>query len=160
MSQKTWDQYFLKMAKFVATKSKDRSTQVGIVLVGTDNEVLSTGFNGFPRGVDDENESYHERPMKYKITEHAERNSVFNAARQGIKLKGATAYFDSDPYPCSDCARALIQAGIKRVVGTAEKFAGKRTDESGKSYWEEDCAIGADLLRQSGVIIDIVNLDD
>ena len=156
MSQETWDRYFIDMAKFVATKSKDRSTKVGIVIVGEDNEVLSTGFNGFPRGVDDSNESYHERPMKYKITEHGERNAVYNAARQGIRLKGATAYFDTNPHPCTDCARALIQAGIARVVGTDEQFMGKRTDASGNNYWEEDCAIGADLLREAGVVIDVV----
>jgi dCMP deaminase len=161
MSQKTWDEYFITLAKHVATKSKDRSTKVGVVLVGEDNEVLSVGFNGFPRGIDDTNESYHERPMKYKITEHAERNAVYNAARRGIKIKGATAYFnDGEPHPCTDCARAFVQAGIVRVVGTNKKFAGKRTDASGNNYWEEDCAIGANILRESGVIIDIIDLDE
>lgn len=160
MSQETWDRYFIQMAKTVKTKSQDRSTKVGVVIVGEDNEVLSVGFNGFPRGIDDNNEAYHERPMKYKITEHAERNAVYNAARQGIRLKGATAYFaDGEPHPCTDCARALIQAGIARVVGVPGKFEGKRKDDSGNNYWEEDCRIGAQLLAEAGVVIDLVSLD-
>lgn len=158
MSQKNWDEYFLKLAGTVATKSKDRSTKIGIVLVGQDNEVLSTGFNGFPRGIDDSNDEYHDRPMKYKITEHSERNAVYNAARQGIKLNGATAYLNIDPYHvCSDCARALIQSGIVRVVGTMDTFSGNRRDSSGNDYWEQDCAIGNRLLKEAGVTLDVVS---
>ncbi len=109
-----WDDYFLKMADLVATKSKDRSTKVGCVVVGPSNEVRTTGYNGFCRGIDDDVNSRHDRPDKYLWTEHAERNAVYNAARNGIKLECCTMYVNM--FPCADCARAIIQSGITRVV--------------------------------------------
>ena len=120
----SWDEYYIKMAMLIATKSKDPSTQVGCVIVGPDHEVRSTGFNGFPRGV---NELAHatdhilsdrwERPAKYEWIEHAERNAVYNAARVGVPLKGCTAYINWEPYPCVNCTKAFIQSGIMEVVG-------------------------------------------
>ena len=114
LSESTWDGYFMDMANLVATKSKDRSTRCGVVIVGEGKTVLSTGYNGFPRGVDDYNEDLHKRPEKYAWTEHAERNAIYNAARNGIKLLGSIAYITTAP--CIDCARALVQAGITSVV--------------------------------------------
>lgn len=115
-----WDHFFIEMAAMVATKSKDPSTQVGCVIVGQDNQVLSIGYNGFPRAVtgDDHPDSPRwERPIKYEFVEHAERNAVFNAARSGICIKGARAYLNWEPTPCSDCTRALIQSGICEIIG-------------------------------------------
>lgn len=113
----SWHNYFIGMSILVAKKSKDRSTHVGCVIVGEDNEVLSTGFNGFPRGVDDDIEARHDRPAKYEFTEHAERNAIFNAARVGAKLKGSTLYLNyAAPCMCTGCARAIIQAGIKTII--------------------------------------------
>jgi dCMP deaminase len=109
-----WDEYFSNLAEAVALKSKDRSTKVGCVLVGPEHEIRSTGFNGFPRGVNDDIEERHERPEKYFWTEHAERNAVYAAARTGAHLKDCTAYVTLAP--CMDCARALIQSGITCVV--------------------------------------------
>jgi dCMP deaminase len=117
---KTWDEYFMEMAALVATKSKDPNTQHGAVIVGPNNEVRSTGFNGFPRGVID-NARYNVRPLKYFYVEHAERNAIYNAARHGTALEGCTMYVTG--CPCHDCARGIIQSGIKRVVmakGSAE----------------------------------------
>ncbi len=111
---KDWDSYFMEMATLVASKSKDRSTKVGCVIVGPNNEVRSTGYNGFCRGVDDENDDRHERPEKYLWTEHAERNAIFNAARNGIRMEDCTAY--TTMFPCADCARSFIQSGIRRIV--------------------------------------------
>lgn len=114
-SLRHWDDYFMGMASYVATKSKDRSTKVGAVIVSDpDRAVLSTGWNGFPRGVDDDIEARHERPSKYNWTEHAERNAIYNAARHGICLAGATIYITH--FPCCDCARAITQSGIVEVV--------------------------------------------
>lgn len=110
----SWDKYFLDMAVFVSGKSKDKSTKVGCVFVGPDNEILSTGFNGFPRGVDDDRAERHERPEKYIWTEHAERNAIYNAARTGTSLKGAKAYVTW--YPCIDCARGLAQVGVIEII--------------------------------------------
>jgi dCMP deaminase len=109
-----WDDYFLQMATLVASKSKDRSTKVGCVIVGPNNEVRTTGYNGFCRGVNDDVEERHQRPEKYYWVEHAERNAVYNAARNGIPLDGCTAYITM--IPCADCTRALIQSGIKKII--------------------------------------------
>jgi dCMP deaminase len=113
-SEERWDQHFLEDAFHVARKSKDRSTKCGAVIVSEDHVQLSAGWNGFPRGVDDNVEHRHERPAKYDWTEHAERNAIYNAARHGVALKGSTIYLTGSP--CSVCARAIIQVGITRVV--------------------------------------------
>ena len=80
-----WDEYFMKMAEHVKTKSKDRSTQVGAVIVGEGHVVLSVGYNGFPRGVNDDIDSRYERPAKYMWTEHAERNAIFSYSPSNVK---------------------------------------------------------------------------
>lgn len=146
-SKKNWDIYFLKMAELIASKSKDRSTKVGAVIVGPDNEVLSTGYNGFPRGVDDDVDFRHERPLKYQWVEHAERNAIFNAARNGTMLKGSRLYLNTNAIPCTDCARAMIQSGIISVIGPDKKFIGKG------SQWEKDLEVAEDMLIEVGVII-------
>lgn len=109
-----WDNYFMSMAELVATKSKDRSTKVGCVIVGPNHEVRTTGYNGFCRGIDDNVDDRHDRTNKYLWTEHAERNAIFNAARNGIRIEDCTAY--TTVFPCADCARSFIQSGIRRVV--------------------------------------------
>jgi len=114
LSEKTWDAYFMEMAYLVASKSKDRSMTCGCVLVGEGNVVTATGYNGFPRGVDDDNEAYHQRPTKYIWTAHDAQNAIFNAARSGSKTLDSRAYLSA--HPCQDCARALVQAGIVEVI--------------------------------------------
>jgi dCMP deaminase len=115
-------QYFLNLAKAVSTGSKDQSTQVGAVIIGPNKEIRSTGFNGFPIGVNDLAGERHLRPTKYKFTEHAERNAIFLAARHGTPLDGCSLYCTLPP--CADCARAIIQAGIKKVYFLQSKDAG------------------------------------
>ena len=109
-----WDSRWMSLATEIGRWSKDRSRGVGCVIVGPNNEMRSTGFNGFPRGVNDEAEYRHDRPMKYKWTEHAERNAIYNAARVGIPLEGCRMYLPW--YPCMDCARAIIQTGITELI--------------------------------------------
>lgn len=109
-----WDTYFMGIVKAVSARSKDRSTKVGCVIVGPDHEIRSTGYNGFPRGIPDDNDALHERPEKYFWTEHAERNAIYAAARVGVPLNGCTAYLDW--FPCMDCARAFAQVGIAAIV--------------------------------------------
>lgn len=151
MSTPRWYDWFVKMASFVAEKSKDRSTKVGAVIVRDGNEVVSMGYNGMPRGVDDNVEERHQRPQKYQWTEHAERNAIYNAARQ--VLEGTTLVLNFEPCPCTDCTRAVIQTGIKRVVGySANKFPGKG------AQWEEDLKIARTMLEEAGV--EIVELED
>lgn len=110
--RKSWQHYFMEMAGQVATRSKDPSTKVGCVVVSEDKVVVSTGYNGIPRGVEDHDYRL-ERPTKYLWTSHAEENAVAQAARVGARLSGGTVYTTN--VPCSRCARMLIQAGITTV---------------------------------------------
>jgi len=123
-----WDDYFMDLARLAATRSKDRSTQVGCVIVGPHNEIRSTGYNGFPRGIDDEAPERHARPEKYFWVEHAERNAVYNAARCGVSLAGCRIYLPW--FPCMDCARAIVQSGLVEVIATAPNLEDPQWGES------------------------------
>jgi dCMP deaminase len=142
----TWDELFILQATVIAHKSKDSSTKVGCVIVSDDNVILSTGFNGFPRGIEEKNEARWKRPEKYHWVEHAERNAIYNAARHGIKLAGARAYLNWEPKPCADCTRALIQAGIKEIIGPNRPFGGKG---AGTHYSIDHADV---MLKEAGVI--------
>jgi len=142
-----WHKYYIEMARLVASKSKDRSTHVGAVIVGPDNEVRSTGYNGFPRMVDDEEDSRHDRPQKYDFTEHAERNAIYNAAKVGIPTKDCTLYLNWEPCPCTDCTRAIIQSGIVRIIGPDTPFPGKGTHWSGNLDNAKQMLDEADIER-------------
>ena len=139
-----WNEYFLGIAEQVKLKSKDRSTQIGAVIVGEDNEVLSTGYNSFPRGMDDSKEERQERPEKYFWFEHAERNAIYNAARVGTPLKGSTIYLTSG-LPCMDCARGIVNSGIK-IVYCKEVCTTKNKDK-----WDESQKKSLQLLLECGV---------
>jgi dCMP deaminase len=143
---KSWEKYFLEMCDLVASKSKDPSTKVGVVIVGPDNEVISTGYNDFPRGVKDTDEERRERPDKYLWTEHAERNAIYNAARIGVSLKGCTMYMNFEPRPCANCMRGVIQAGISRIVGTNQPFPGKGPQ------WDMEFQISDRMAKEAGII--------
>lgn len=146
----SWDEHFINMAELIAKKSKDRSTQVGCVIVGPDNEVRSTGYNGFPRGVDDDKAERHDRPAKYNYTEHAERNAIYNAARVGVPLKGCKLYLNFEPCPCADCTRAIIQSGIVAIVGPAKPFPGKG------QLWKESMKDSKEMLEEAGIKLETV----
>ena len=140
MSEK-WDARFLELAKHISDWSKDPSTKVGCVVVGEDREIRSTGFNGFPRGIEDNIERLEDREQKYPLICHAEENAIMHAARIGVSLKGSTAYVTWPP--CSRCARSLIQAGIMEVVYSSEQEIPER--------WVEDFNISTNMLREAGV---------
>lgn len=146
-----WDEYFLRMVRFVAMKSKDTSNKVGAVLVGPGREILTTGYNGPPRGLRDDVPERQERPEKYQWIAHAEQNAVFNAARVGVSLIGATAYISD---PCIDCARALIQAGVREVVLASPEFSPFRQRED----WIPSLDKALDMLKEAGVGIRLVDL--
>ena len=110
-----WDHRFMELAKHISGWSKDESTKIGAVVVGEDNQILATGYNGPPRGVNDDVPERNERPSKYLYTAHAEANAVYNAAREGVSLDGATMYVSGLP-PCNTCAHAIIQSGIDEIV--------------------------------------------
>lgn len=109
-----WDERWMGLAHHIAGWSKDRSRKIGCVIVDHDNTLVSMGWNGFPRGSDDEVEERHQRPTKYLWSEHAERNAIYNAARKGVRLEGCRMYLQF--FSCSHCARAALQSGISEII--------------------------------------------
>ena len=136
-----WDERYLALAKEVSTWSKDPSTQVGAVTVGSKKEVLSQGFNGFPRNINDTDERYNDRETKYKFVVHAEMNAIYNATYSGTSLDGATLYIYGLPI-CSECAKGIIQVGIKKVV--VEKS--KELDN-----WNDSVKLSKAMFDEAGV---------
>jgi dCMP deaminase len=136
-----WDYRFLRLAKEVSTWSKDPSTKVGCVIVGPERDVISVGYNGFARGVDDGKERYADRDNKIASVIHGEQNALLFADRW--RLKGATAY--TMPWqPCAACASKLIQAGIKRVVSI-------EADEAVLTRWGKSIKIAENDFLAAGV---------
>lgn len=143
-----WDELFMRHAYLMATKSKDKSSKIGAVMV-RDGSIIAEGYNGLPRGVNDNKVYRDERPEKYFWYEHAERNTIYNCAKHGIATNGATLYFFATP--CADCARAIIQSGIKEIVHH------KQWDDVGFNKtdirWKESTQRSLDLLNEGGVSI-------
>ena len=108
-----WDKRFANLALHFATWSKDPSTQVGAVIVDDKRRVIGHGYNGFPRGVVDDKDRYADRSEKYPRVIHGEMNAILNTGVP-MALEGSTLYVTMPP--CSDCAKVIIQVGIKRVV--------------------------------------------
>jgi len=140
--KKRWDLRFLEMAKLISTWSKDPSTKVGCVIVGPDREIRSTGFNGFPRGVNDTLARYNDREQKYPLVCHGEENAILHAARIGVSVKGCIAYCTWPP--CTRCARSLAQVGIAEIVYPAGVEIPDR--------WKADFEMSSSLLKEAGVI--------
>lgn len=137
-------QVFMTMSYIAALASKDESTKIGSVLVGPDNEIRSTGYNGFPRGCCDDFAYRQERPEKYFFMSHSEVNCIFNAARVGIPTKSCTLY--TMAYPCADCARAIIQAGITKVVVHKQY-----TENMNVESWKESFVRSAEMFDETHV---------
>ena len=140
-----WVEYFRNLAHNVKLKSKDINTQIGAVIVGKDKEIVSTGYNSFPRGIDDKKDERQERPEKYYWFEHAERNAIYNAARIGVSTKGTTMYL-SCGVPCSDCARGIINAGITRIF--CERGGGARGVK-----WAESAERSWTMFDEAGISV-------
>lgn len=122
-----WDQYFMGVAKLSALRSKDPSTQVGACIVGDDNRILSIGYNGTPNGFGDENFPWDREGMpldtKYLYVCHAEMNAIINYRGSRKELENAKIYVDL--FPCNECAKIIIQSGIKEVIYLSDKYATK-----------------------------------
>jgi dCMP deaminase len=138
-----WDERWMGLARHIAHWSKDRSRRCGAVIVDDRQVLVSQGWNGFPRGIDDTVESRHQAPSKYMWTEHAERNAFYNAAANGHPTRGCTLYVSW--YPCIDCARSIIQGGIRRIVCVEPDW----TDPT----WGESFATTREMLSEAGVEI-------
>ena len=125
-----WDNRYMEMAKQVAAWSKDPSSKIGAVAVDNKGKILTTGYNGFPRGIEDSESRYNDRALKYEIIVHAEMNAIFNATYNGVSLDGSTMYVYGLPC-CNKCALGIIQTGVNRVV-----MDGNPDDERWKDSWE------------------------
>lgn len=123
MQSSKWDDRFLSLANLVSSWSKDPSTKVGAVIVNDNNQVLSTGYNGFPRGLDDSMEKYSDRPYKYAHVIHAEHNAILHC---GHSMKDATIYVTHQP--CPHCAGIISSVGIKNVIFKKSDIANKWGD--------------------------------
>jgi dCMP deaminase len=144
ITNKKWAGRLLKMAKDVASWSKDESTKVGAVITTADGSPVSWGFNGMPMGIDDTVPARHERPYKYKWMAHAERNAM-DLAPKG-DLSGCVMFVTFSP--CSNCAQSIIQRKIRTLV-VDENFIAEKMPER----WQEDMLVAQEMLLEAGVKI-------
>ena len=140
----SWDEYFMGVAKMSALRSKDPNTQVGACIVSNDNKILSMGYNGLPRGCSDDEFPWAREgaPLdnKYMYTAHSELNAILNY--RGGSLDNAKMYVTL--FPCNECAKAIIQAGIKTLVYDCDKYAStpsvlaskRMLDSAGVRYYQ------------------------
>ncbi|MCR5301480.1 MAG: dCMP deaminase family protein [Lachnospiraceae bacterium] len=139
----SWDEYFMAVAKLAGMRSKDPNTQVGACIVSSDNKILSMGYNGFPRGCSDDEFPWAREgealSTKYVYTVHSELNAILNY--RGGSLEGAKLYVSL--FPCNECAKAIIQSGIRTVIYDSDKYSGtdgviaskKMMDAAGVRYY-------------------------
>lgn len=144
-----WDVRFMQMAREISSWSKDPSRKIGAIAVGDNRRVLSTGYNGFPRNIEDSAKRLNDRETKYKYVVHAEQNCIYNACLNGISLAGATLYVYGLPV-CSECAKGIIQVGIKKV------FIEDRIYEEQK--WIESFEHTKELFAEAKIALSYVNL--
>ena len=135
----SWDEYFMAVAKLAGLRSKDPHSQVGCCIVSSDNKILSIGYNGFPRGCSDEEfpwarESEDNDPLKtkYMYVTHSELNAILNF--RGGTLEGSRMYVSL--FPCNECAKAIIQSGIKMIVFLDDKYANSDGVKSSKRMFD------------------------
>ena len=130
----SWDEYFMGVAMLAARRSKDPSTQVGACIVSQDNIIMSTGYNGMPKGCSDDEFPWNREgaDTKYPYVVHAELNAILNAS--GRDLRGSKLYVAL--FPCNECAKAIIQCGIKEVFYLSDKYATTPTTLASKRMLE------------------------
>lgn len=153
MKRIDWDTLFMGMAYLVAMRSPDRSTHVGAVVVTRDNRVASMGYNGFPNGIEipQDGDPRWERPEKYNWMVHAEANSVYNAGRVGVPLRGCRLYCMLPP--CAGCAQAIVQAGIDMVIihqeGRDEFIRRQKPDQK----WVDSVEASMQMFKEARVTV-------
>jgi dCMP deaminase len=137
-----WDRRYLELSRVVSTWSKDPSKKIGALIVGDKGQIISQGYNGFPRGIEDSQERYNDRPTKYKYVVHAEANAIYNAIHNGASVQGCTIYVTGLPV-CHDCAKAIIQTGIKTVV----------MDCLPEGNWKESGELSLEMFEEAGILV-------
>lgn len=132
----SWDEYFMGVANLSSMRSKDPNTQVGACIVSSDNKILSMGYNGFPGGCSDEDFPWAREgetlDTKYPFVTHGELNAILNY--RGGSLEGTKLYVSL--FPCNECAKAIIQAGIKCVVYDSDKYEGTTSNKAAKRMFQ------------------------
>ena len=135
----SWDEYFMSIAKLSAMRSKDPSTQVGACIVSNDNRILSIGYNGAPNGFDDEKFPWAREGeslnTKYPYVCHAELNAILNYRGSKKDLENAKIYVDL--FPCNECAKVIIQSGIKEVIFLSNKYANSENNIASRRLLDE-----------------------
>ena len=135
---------FIGVAQQIAALSKDPSTKVGALIIGPANEIRATGWNGFPRGVIDATQRWHDKPTKYLFVTHAEQNAVCNAARAGVSTEGCSLLVTA-LHPCNECAKMIVQAGITKVYAPLP-------DDEGR--WAASFEVAAQIFSEAGVEVE------
>jgi len=145
-----WGNKYIKLAKQISTWSKDPSTKVGAVVVGCHGQLLSQGYNGFPRGIHDTDDRLNNRERKYELVVHAEMNAIYNASLTGVSLKNSTLYVYGLPI-CNECAKGIIQVGIKKVVAMRPQIYNSEWDKSNKN---------AEALFREAEVMYLIDVED
>lgn len=135
-----WDKRYLEIARLVASWSKDPSSKVGAVIIGNKGQIISQGYNGFPRGIDDDTERLKNRDVKYKYIVHAELNAILNAQYNGSSVNGCKIYVTGQPV-CLECAKAIIQSGILEVY----------FDSIIDGRWKETGILALNMFDEAGI---------
>lgn len=135
-----WNERYIKLAKETASWSKDPSKKIGSVIVGVMGQIISLGYNGFPRGIEDSEERLNNRELKYKYVVHSEMNCIFNAIHNNASTVGASIYVTGLPV-CHECAKAIIQVGISKVF----------MDTKPIDNWTESGNLALELFDEAGV---------
>lgn len=143
-----WHQRYLDIAKQVSTWSKDPNTQVGAIIVGKKGQILSQGYNGFPRGIKDDNDRLNVREVKLSLMVHAEMNAIYNATYSGTCLDGATLYVYGLPI-CNECAKGIIQVGISKIVILKNSI-------NSKKEWMESWYHSNKMFNEANVKVEII----
>lgn len=137
-----WNRRYLGLAYEVSKWSKDPSTKIGAIAVGNKGQVLAQGYNGFPRKIRHSEERLNNRELKYKFVVHAEMNLIYNAGYNGVSLDGSTVYVTGLPV-CSECAKGLIQVGVKQVIMPQQ--------EDTPEVWKNSFEFTKELFEEAGV---------
>jgi dCMP deaminase len=149
-----WDQYFMSMAHLAAFRSKDPNTQVGACIVNPQKRVVGLGYNGFPHGCDDAVYSWEREgeflETKYPYVVHAELNAILNSIQN---LAGCTIYVSL--FPCNECAKAIIQSGIKKVIYESDKYTGTEGNIAAKKMFQDAGVTLEQLEHPISISIDI-----
>ena len=152
----SWDEYFMGIASLSALRSKDPNTKVGACIVDDDNKVVSIGYNGMPKGVDESQLSWNKGEgldSKYLYVCHAEFNAILNT-RHGEALKGCRLYVTL--FPCNECAKAIIQSGIRCVVYESDKYKGTEENIASKKMFRDAGVELVHLTYQTKVNVEII----